>query len=148
MGIGKGTTLPLDHFLLIRGVELFCSSLIFAVEISHFFLFLPCVQLLNKLQLIGTNNPTLGAVAFIYPLESPQKLSVALKIMPLPEHEANHSDMLRSGPICPHLGLKQKHSYVSVFLKKPKLSLYTMPEDHFQPKAIALVHENMLQDRY
>ena len=55
----------------------------------------------------GATSPItapLRALAFLYPLKSPQnskchtfaKESVASKIMPLPEHEANHSQLLQT----------------------------------------------------
>jgi hypothetical protein len=66
----KGATLLLDYFLLTKGVQFIGASLIFKGRISNFFLFLLCSQLLNKLQ--PTNNPPLRALAFIYPLKSPQ----------------------------------------------------------------------------
>jgi hypothetical protein len=46
---GKGATLSLDYFLLIRGIEFLGASYIFAIKISNSLLFLLCTQLFNKL---------------------------------------------------------------------------------------------------
>lgn len=103
-------------------------------RISNFFI----AQLPNKLQ-TATNQQstlTLGTLASIYPLKSPQnfkvthwqKLSAAGQITFPVEHEANHCQLLWtvcSRPVSHACRLKQKHnSYnTSVFLKKPKFSL-------------------------
>ena len=76
---GKGTTLTLDLFLLIRAVESVGESLIFAFRISSFFFccsFFAHDYLTNSDQQQPTNNqePTLSlrALAFIHPLKSSQ----------------------------------------------------------------------------
>jgi hypothetical protein len=76
---GERATLSLDHILLIRGIEFFGASLIFASRISNFFLicflvsnnyFINCNQ--QQTRATTTVPPPLRALAFIYPLKSSQ----------------------------------------------------------------------------
>jgi hypothetical protein len=96
--------------LLPRGVEFLGASLIFNVRISNFFLLFPFAQdyltNCNQQQSTAMNQqPTLplGTLAFIYPLKSSQNSRCHTitetilswqKIIPLLEHEANHSQLL------------------------------------------------------
>jgi hypothetical protein len=124
--------------VLIGGIEFLGASLIHAIRISNFLLFLLCTWLLNKLQPEAYNQQPINqprpiwALGFICPLTSSQnsifhrkKLSVAGKTTPLLEHKTNLSHLLWSSLVSPHLGLKQKRILTILLccLKKPKSSL-------------------------
>jgi hypothetical protein len=67
---GKGMALSLNYFLLIRGVEFFGTSLIFAARISNFFAQDYLTNPTN--QPPPTTTPPLEASACVYLLKSCQ----------------------------------------------------------------------------
>lgn len=104
-------SISLDYFLLIRDVEFFGANLIFLVRIMPN----------SKQQQEQTANTPLRALAFNYPLKSPQnsrsKLCASGRVTPLPENKSQPAavDSLKQ-PRIPPLGLKRLFSpNVSVF---------------------------------
>ena len=94
---------PLDFFLLIRGGKFLGASLIFASRIpisSHFFVHNNLIYGSQKQE--EQLQPSLGSTCVYITFQESskfqmfhlQKLSAAGKIMPLLEHEANHSQLL------------------------------------------------------
>jgi hypothetical protein len=102
----------LDYFLVIRGVEFLGASPIFFVRIS-----LTCKQPANSKQQLPQLQP-LETLTFIYLLRNFQNfkcnLFAAGKIMPLSEHETNHSYCRQSEAVpYPTPEIKTKHKYVT-----------------------------------
>jgi hypothetical protein len=123
-----GGTVPAN-----RGLEFLGASLIFAVKICDFFLFLLFAQdylsNCNQQQPLTTNNqptnqptnqqsttPPLRALFYIFPENFPEfqtphnriKLSSSVRIMPPPELKENQSaaSYTLKQPHVPHLGIK------------------------------------------
>ena len=132
--------LLLDYFLQIKGVEYLGENLIFILRISIFDSFFFSQDYLtnhdqqqpNSNQQLTNNPHSLSPSVYILSEKFPefqitynhswQKLSEAGKIMPLPEHEANNSQLLWISSVFPHLGLKQKYILILPlwFWKKSK----------------------------
>jgi hypothetical protein len=115
---GKGATLSVDYFLLAKNIKFLEASLIFAIRISNFFLFLLCTELLNKLQLINNNPASQGLSIHIPSLEyipqNSKRHTLTETICSWQNHSRAHGksesaavDNLKQ-PHIPHLGLKQK----------------------------------------
>jgi hypothetical protein len=111
-GAGKGKTLSLDYFLLIRWILFLGTSLIFAIRISIFF-FLPLAHD-NKSQSKATNQqPTThsaswGTSIYISSEKSPEsKCHTTDNNMPLLEHDANIISCFEEAPY-PTPGIKMK----------------------------------------
>ena len=116
----------LDYFQLTRGPEFDFAIRLVSSCCCFFFAH---NYLTNCDQQRPTQTP-LGAIGFVYPLTNKcpefqrsqsQRLSVAGKTTPLLEHEANHSQLLRTvrrSPTCDSSNLnKNRNSHISVFFR-------------------------------
>jgi len=105
---GKGGKVSFRLILLIKGVEFLGTSLIITIRLSNFFFFFAHDYLTNYYQQQSTNSQhppcltshlwehlySLSKLPRVPNIIQSQKLSAAGKIMPVLEHEANHSQLL------------------------------------------------------